>query len=317
MVAGAGLAALVAGIGRGRRVAALGDAATPTGATRTVEHALGVTEVPAVPQRIASLSMELTDLLIALDRTPAAATTYDDLPGVGAYPDHLADRVAGITSLGATGEPNLETLARIGPDLVVGFDWLADRYPELSAIAPTVLFEEFRDGAIDWKLWLADLADATGAGAEAGRVLDAYEARTADLRSTIGGTTANVVHPYLGQLFLCGEKSGVGIALADAGIAVEVPPGADPPDGAYPTVSEELVPELTAEHLFVLTYGLEETTFAEFIARPLWQTVPAVRAGRVYPVEGLAWSNHGYYGIARVLDEVEAALVPREGGIDQ
>jgi len=287
--------------------------ATPATGCRAVAHALGETCVPVRPERIASLAMELTDILVALDRPPAAAVTYADADAA-TYPDHLAGEVAGIAPLGAAGaaELNLETLARLKPDLIVGFEWLGDHYQELSAIAPTVLIEEFRGGAIDWKLWLADLAAATGADAEAAQLLADYEARTKDLRSKVDGTTVAVAHPYLGALFLYGPKSGVGIALADAGIAVEVPVGADPPDGAYPTVSEELIPELTAEHLFVLTYGLEDATVEEYIGRPIWQTVPAVSAGRVHPVDGLAWSNHGYFGVMRVLDEVEAALAPAD-----
>lgn len=72
-------------------------------------------------------------------------------------------------------------------------------------------------------------------------------------------------------------------------------------NGAYP-------PALAGEHIFAISYDLENTSFEELIQRPLWSQITAVKEGRVYPVQGVAWTNHGPLGAMLLIDEVESAL---------
>lgn len=55
---------------------------------------------------------------------------------------YLADDVADVELVGEIGEPNLEQIAALEPDLILGSELrVADFYDELSAIAPTVFTE--------------------------------------------------------------------------------------------------------------------------------------------------------------------------------
>lgn len=66
---------------------------------------------------------------------------------------------------------------------------------------------------------------------------------------------------------------------------------------------------VNAEHIFVITYNVDDQQLEEYTSNPLWQQLPAVQAGNVHLVEGTAWTNHGPVGAGVVLDEVEAALL--------
>lgn len=285
--------------------------------TSTVEHELGVTEVPEDPKRIVSLSVgEITDTLIALDKKPVGSVTYDPVADAyggsgnnGAYPPALAGRTEGIESVGVY-EPNLEKVAALEPDLIIGETWNTEAtYDELSEIAPTIAISPERD----FKVWLGEIGNATGAEEEAKEVLDRYQERTEAVGAEVEGIGISVVRPRTGELLLYGPPSNAGVVLTDLGLDVQPVPDAGEDwsgDGsrAIGSLSLEYVPELTGEHIFVITYDLEDTDFNALIERPLWRKLEAVREGRVHPVQGVAWTNHGPIGAMRLIDEVENAL---------
>lgn len=289
-----------------------------SGGTRTIEHALGKTEVPVSPQRVVSLDVgEITDCLVALGRDPVGSVTYPksisgETPG---YPAALAGETEGIRSVGGSGEPNLEKIASLEPDLILGFDYsgVGEIYEQLSEIAPTVVVRYVRD----WKVYFRAVANAVGAGEEARRVIADYEDRTAALQKEIGGTQVSVVRPREDLLLLYGPPSIAGEVLTDLGLEVQpVPEGrgiTDDVKGAIGELSLEYVPELTGEHIFVITYNLEDTSFEELVSWPLWQKHPAVQKGNVHPVQGIAWTNHGPLGANLMIDEVEKALTKSAG----
>ena len=291
------------------------------GGTRTVEHGLGETEVPVSPQRIVSLDVgEITDCLIALSRDPIGSVTYDPLADSyggsenGAYPPALAGEAEGIKSVGIY-EPNLEKIATLEPDLILGFDYsgVGEIYEQLSEIAPTVVVRYVRD----WTVYFREVANAVGAGEEARRVIADYKDRTAALQKEIGDTRVSIVRPREDMIWLYGPPSIAGEVLADLGLEVQpVPEGrgiTDDVKGAIGELSLEYVPEVTGEHIFVITYNLEDTSFEKLISRPLWQKHPAVQKENVHPVQGIAWTNHGPLGANLMIDEVEKTLTGSVG----
>jgi len=295
---GAGLIALAPACGSGEG----GEEAS--GETRTVEHELGTTEVPVNPRRIVSLAQEIADSLIALDRTPVGSLTIYGT---------AAEEAEDVEIVGTGAEPNLEEIAALQPDLIIGFDWGAEsNYEELSEIAPTV---GFPSDTFDWKDWLQRTAETLGAEEEAEEILRDYRERVEGIRAEVGGTPVSFVDPGGGVLGIFGPPSSTGKVLEDAGLEVQpVPEDAEAfrtPEGEafYGEVSLEYIPRLAGEHIFVKTAHLEDTTFEELIRNPLWQKLEAVREGRIHPVDGLDWTNHGPLGVNAMLDEIEAVLL--------
>jgi iron complex transport system substrate-binding protein len=284
-----------------------GGSEESSGETRRIEHPLGTTEVPVRPERIVSLDSHLIlDTLISLDRKPVAAM------GGGDFAPFLEGEIEGVETLDwdSDYQPNIEQLATLEPDLIIGASWQEPVYEELSRVAPTVSVSDERN----FKAQLNDIARATFAEEEAERVMKEYEARAAEVREKVEGTKISVVRPQEGNILLYGPPSHVGVILADLGIEPQpVPESASDWSGdgtrAIGELSLEYVPELSGEHVFLISYDIEEgITPEELLRQPIWQSLEAVKEGRVHPVEGTAWTNHGPTGAMQVIAEVEAAL---------
>ena len=108
-------------------------------AARDITHAMGISDVPDAPLRVAVLTNEGTEALLALGVKPIGAV--ESWKGNPWY-DYLMPQMEGVTLLGAEGEPNLELIATLEPDLILGSKVRQEKvYDQLSAIAPTVMTE--------------------------------------------------------------------------------------------------------------------------------------------------------------------------------
>ena len=112
----------------------------------TVEHAMGKTEVPANPKRVVILTNEGAEALLSLGVTPVGAVqppTNNDW-----YP-HMKDKMKNVKSVGNESQVNLEAIAALKPDLIIGNKMRQEKvYEQLNGIAPTVFAETLRG---EWK----------------------------------------------------------------------------------------------------------------------------------------------------------------------
>ena len=135
-------------------------------AGQVIDHAMGTTEVPDAPLRVITLTNETTEAALALGMTPVGApkSWYGD-PW---YP-HLGDRLEGTEVLGTELAVNVELVAALEPDLIIGSRKRDEEiYGQLSAIAPTVFIE----GLGAWKDNFAFVADVLNREAEGEAALD-------------------------------------------------------------------------------------------------------------------------------------------------
>lgn len=107
---------------------------------RTVRHELGESCIPYRPQRVVVMDQESLEILVALGFKPIAATTANR---VGNKAPILQNRVdfTEIVDLGKEGNPNLEKIVQLKPDLILGMFINPQIYPLLSQIAPTASIE--------------------------------------------------------------------------------------------------------------------------------------------------------------------------------
>lgn len=163
--------------------AKLGSDAAPGAFPRTVKHALGSTEIPAKPSRVVVLDSGELDDVLALGITPVGMATTAGQNGV---PSYLADKAQGIKTVGGISELNLEAIAALKPDLILGSKLRAnDLYDKLSAIAPTVF--SIRPG-FPWKENFLLVADSVGEEDKATGILNDYQKRANDVKSKVQGT---------------------------------------------------------------------------------------------------------------------------------
>lgn len=266
--------------------------------------------VPADPRRI-----------VVLDPTFSLGMGLElELPLLGAplavMSDHaLRDKALarGVTDLGSFMEPSVERIVALRPDLILGTA-LADRaYPLLSQLAPTVLIS-----ADDWQDYLRLVADVAGRREWGEQLLDGYKTRVAALKSRVPERTVSVVRitPWDFQVYLDGPKAyGPFAVLRDVGVrrsAYETTAGNE----TLKRPDWEALAGLDGDTLLYIVGGVNNSATSgrheEVLANPLWQMLPAVKAGHVHRLDPAVWMEFSGVGSAhRVLDDVERLLIAR------
>lgn len=280
------------------------------GFPRSIRHAGGTTTFQAPPSRIVSLdTAAMTDAVLALGVKPIAATTYTPDPDRGAFPPALDGLVDGIESVGGNGEPDLEEIARLNADLLFGYGF---SFPDADAdaarrLAPVIIAAD----DATWRQVLDLAATALGREKERDEVLERIDQAVGRLRAVADGRRVQVVRPRGDGTTLVGVAAdGPGAMLASAGVVLHPLPGGEEWSPGVVSISDERLGVLSrAEDLVVITSDVEPQARDRLYANnPLWSRLAAVRAGRVHPVQGTAWTNYGPLALLRVLEEATRAL---------
>ncbi|MGH4019402.1 MAG: ABC transporter substrate-binding protein [Pseudonocardiaceae bacterium] len=279
------------------------EASTEQRTTRTIEHAMGRTEVPVQPERVVVLDTGEFDAVTALGVKPVGAVRA---PADSGFLEYLSDEARGVELVGTIAEPNLEKIASLRPDLILSSKLRHEEfYDELSGIAPTVFAETV---GVVWKENFLLDARALGMEGKARRMLDGYEQRAAQLGSKIGdpaATSVSLVRFTPDQIRLYAKGSFIGTVLDDVGFSR---PPSQQPDETFVEVSAEQIAQADGDVIFVSSYGpAAETGLPSVTAGPLWQTLGAVEAGKVQLVPDDHWMLGIGIGAAQlVLDDLEA-----------
>jgi iron-siderophore transport system substrate-binding protein len=283
--------------------AKLGSDAAAGAFPRTVKHALGETRIEKKPERIVVLDSGELDGVLALGITPVGMATTAGQSGV---PSYLADKAQGITTVGGISELNLEAIASLQPDLILGSKLRAnDLYDKLSAIAPTVM--SIRPG-FPWKEDFLLLADALGEETKATELLNDYQKRANEVKAEVKGSpTISLVRFRPGDIRLYGNKSFIGVILEDIGLPR--PKVQDVEDLAV-EVSQENIGQADGDWIFYSSYGKPETTAEGTVVNGnLWKALPAVKSGQVARVDDEVWFlGLGPIGAMDVLTDLQKLL---------
>ncbi|MEM9132657.1 MAG: ABC transporter substrate-binding protein [Actinomycetota bacterium] len=254
---------------------------------RTVTHALGDTEIPAVPQRVVAATGQADfDALLSLGVVPHAAAAAFPLSraadfGFAPWNTQYWGRVPGFLTIPVV---NLEDLAALEPDLIVAQEGSVDQaYDQFSGIAPTIAHERVRD----WREPLLLFGDALGREAEAQAAIVELEAELAAQAERVpdgGVTVAMLVPTGDGMVTVYTSELGVGPAQVLEEIGVRSVDVGD-------RLSLERLADLSgADWVIVFDFTLGPTD--EFMANPLLLQLPAAREGRLLrltPEQSFTW----------------------------
>lgn len=249
---------------------------------RTVEHAMGSTEIPERPERVVVLDTGELDSVLSLGVTPVGAVTTAVSDGFLSY---LAEDAADVEVVGTISEPNLEAIAAVEPDLILSNSVRhEDLYDQLSQIAPTVFAADLGD---TWKENLRLDAEALGLEDEAAELIEAYEADAAALGEELGdpaGTTVSTIRFVQGDIRVYTAESFIGTVMADIGLDhLQLPAGEVP---TFATLSAEEITRADADVIVYSSYGpADDSGEAGVVAGPLWPLLTGVAQGRAHAVE--------------------------------
>lgn len=146
---------------------------------KTIVHDFGTTELKKVPKRIVILDNLYGEILEPLHITPVGATTgqADSQEFSTLFKKQYKD--AKVVSVGWQGNPDLDKIAELKPDLILMTGEQEDLYEELSEIAPTVGYQINTDENWDYHETSLKVAEIFDKRDEMKKDLDRLDAREA------------------------------------------------------------------------------------------------------------------------------------------
>ncbi|KIL52595.1 iron siderophore-binding protein [Jeotgalibacillus alimentarius] len=284
------------------------DGGEETAETYTVEHAMGTAEIEGTPEKVVILTNEGTEALLSMGVTPVGAV--QSWTGDPWY-DHISDQMEGVEVVGTESEVNVEAIAALDPDLIIGTKLRQEAvYEQLEAIAPTVMSETLKG---DWQENFELYAEALNKSEEGEQVMADYETRVDELSGQLeeGGhleKEISMVRFLAGDTRIYHKDSFSGIILDQLGFAR--PPEQDVDDFAEKGVTKERVEAMEGDVLFYFTYetgdGEANQNAEDWLNDPLFQNLEVVQEGNIKEVSDTIWNTAGGVLAANVmLDDIE------------
>lgn len=280
----------------------------------TVDHAAGITCVPHSIERLVTLDSVTFEDAIALS-LPPVATVFSSLSS------HLSDYLDGVENIGQQGEPNLESVLALNPDLILGLDFHQSIYDQISQIAPTALFEFEHSG--QWKEVFQTIGAALGKNDAVQQVMDDYYQRLEEFKGAMGDRinqrplSVSVVRIYPDSINLYLRDSFPGMVLQDAGLSRPASQDLSAEEGQrmannpiQMAISRELLPQADADVMFIWVAENEAEgnqtameKLEELQADPLWKQLKVVQQNRVYQVPSY-WIGSGPIAANLIIDDL-------------
>ena len=273
--------------------------------TQVINHAMGTTNVVENPQRIITLDGGSLEAVLALEFKPVGVALGGKL---SEEPSFIQERLPEEVTVLTPGQPNLEKILQLEPDLIVGSkSWNADIYSKLSQIAPTVLTETNNEKwQTNFKFW----GRVLGKSEQAQQQLDHYLQRIETLQEKIqplGTIEVSVARIFPTQIRLYLKDSFSGEILETIGL--ERPPAQDKNQYKMEGISKEQFQLVDGDFLFAITMDREASQALEQLrSDPIWSQLSVVKRDRAYEVGGY-WVGSSILSANEVINDLEEYLV--------
>ncbi|MFB9275428.1 ABC transporter substrate-binding protein [Cohnella cellulosilytica] len=282
------------------------SAGTPETECREISHPQGTACVPLHPEKTLVLFSEYADYMLAIGETPYAVLVtpqYNNelLP-------YLRDRLPDVKLLeGGTEGLSLEAILALQPDLILADGGTAEKeYGSLSKIAPTVVLGDAPENPLErWKTDLQKVAETFGKPEAATQALEELRQSVAEAKEQIAQLSDKriaFIRVREKELQLYGTEGHPLNTLLYGELGLQ--PSSLTQPGRV-DLSQELIPELDADYLFLQTDGKEGDDYlAELSGGKLWQSVPAVRENRTFKTDYWLYLSWGVLGQKEIVREL-------------
>jgi iron complex transport system substrate-binding protein len=272
---------------------------------RTMEHAMGTTEIKGEPKRIVILTNEGTEALLELGVKPVGAVqSWTGNP----WYKHIEKDMQDVQNLGTESEVNIEAVASLNPDLIIGNKMRHEKiYDQLSKIAPTVYSNTLRG---EWKANFEFYGKVLNKEKEAKDIVAKFDERAANIAKLAGDklrTKVSLVRfmpgktrIYLGDTFSGGILKQIGFERPESQTSGEF----------TLEIGKERLKEADGDIMFYFTYetgnGEGSAREKEWIEDPMFKTLDVYKNNKVYRVDDAIWNTAGGVKAANLmLDDIE------------
>lgn len=275
-----------------------------SGKTVTVTDVRGEVEIPAEPQRIVDLSGN-SDILSILGYK-VVGTANSDAYDYTKFPSYLEETLNGAEILGYSMQDTMdvEAVMNLNPDLIIISTVQEKMYDQLSEIAPTVMVQL---EALNWKDDVKAFAKVFNKEDIANEWLEKYEAKAKEagdkIKSEYGEDTTYLSFLASGGQFFIFDGAGFGSVLyEDMGLAK--PEGMpEQSDISLPVVTYEGLASIKSDYIFLIATPED---LAQLQSNAIWNSLPAVKEGKVVVLDSSPYFNQGYSSVGRnlLVDEI-------------
>nr|WP_255807598.1 AraC family transcriptional regulator [Cohnella mopanensis] len=280
------------------------QSATPsseTEAPRIIKHAMGEETLTGTPERVVILTNEGTEALLAVGIKPVGAV--QSWIGEPWY-DHIKDEMQDVAVVGDELQPNIELIASLKPDLIIGNKVRQEKvYEQLKQIAPTVFAEDLGG---DWKINFKLYMEAVNKKEEGEKAMAAFDKRVSDVKAKLGdkaATQVSVARFSASQVRIYQKQTFSGVLLSQLGFAR---PASQDKDSFIEVMTKETIPSMDGDVLFYFVTEAAGKTDAskvvdEWMNDPLFKNLNVSKNNKVVKVDEAVWNSAGGYKAANLL----------------
>ncbi|ANY67604.1 ABC transporter substrate-binding protein [Paenibacillus sp. BIHB 4019] len=286
------------------------EASEAPAADKVVTDAMGhEVTIPGNPQRI--LASYLEDPVVTLGKIPVAQWTV----GSNSIQQYLQGSLKDVPTIAY--DLPVEAVASFSPDLIIiGEESAVQKglYEQYAKIAPTYVLGNATN--IDWRKTLLTIGDLLNNKAGAEQAIADYDQKAADakakIQAAVGEKSAAVFWLTQKNFYMVDEVVSSGavlyqdLGLKTPNLVTEVPVETR---GNWNPVSLEKLAELDADYIFLLDSD-KQAGDTSIIDGPIWQGLPAVKAGNVIELDSSSsWLYKGKIANGQIIDDVLKAMV--------
>lgn len=259
-------------------------------------------------ERIASLSIHLTNDLLALGITPAGSVVGGSL---NTFLPHVQDQLKNTKPLGSAKDPDMETLLSLKPSAIYADkEFSGTDTSKYEKIAPTHVFDLDKG---TWRDHLKKIAKTVNREKEAKTFISDYEKERKEVKALIEqelgkNSKAMAIRVTGKELRVFSKNRPMGPILFDD-------LGFTPANGVeklktnrpYEVISQEVLPDYDADAIFVIVNSDDEakTAFKQLEASPIWKGLKPVKENHVYVVSDQPWLDYSALGNKMALDQAK------------
>jgi iron complex transport system substrate-binding protein len=281
------------------------EESTPADASRTIKHAMGETKLTGTPERVVILTNEGTEALLALGIKPVGAVQswYQD-----PWYNHIAGDMKDVVVVGDELQPNIELIASLKPDLIIGNKVRQEKiYEQLDSLAPTIFSEDL---AGDWKINFSLYSRAVNKEEEGKELMEAFDHRVEEAKAKLADkldSKISIVRFTPSQVRIYLKQTFSGVLLDQLGFAR---PASQDKDDFIEVLTKETISSMDGDVMFYFVSETQEDNEASKVAQewledPLFKNLEVSKNGKVIKVDEAIWNTAGGYEAANLLlDEI-------------
>ncbi|MCA1027880.1 iron-siderophore ABC transporter substrate-binding protein [Cytobacillus kochii] len=286
--------------------------------TIVIEDASGERSFEGVQEKVVALEWSVAEELLAVGVQPAAVA---DVEGFNKWVTIDAKLDESVVDIGLRTEPNIEEIAKLEPDVIIGMEYQEQFKADLEKIAPVVIFdsstEEAQKDLYAYMLHtLKQTGKLVGKEQEADEAVAHLEEKMAEAKENISAAQLKTNEFVFTQAYsanqaptfrLFTENSTVSHTLEGIGLTNKIQ-DQDPQPSGFITTNVEGVSKYE-EAIFLHTVQKDDPLFSNLEGNKAWNSLYFVENDLMYDVGAGVWTFGSVLSMETLVDHVEETLV--------